>query len=37
MQTAKMKCDTEQMIKLEWVSKVGSEQELDSWPESSVT
>ena len=31
-----MKCDTEQTMKLEWLYKVGSECELNSWPDSSV-
>ena len=31
-----MKCDTEQLMKLKWPYKVGSEWELKSWPESSV-
>ena len=33
---AEMKCDTEQTMKLEWLCKVGSECELNSWPDSSV-
>ena len=34
--TAEIKPDTEQMMDLEWLYKVGSECELDSWPDSSV-
>ena len=34
---AEMKLDTEQMMKLEWLYKVGSECELNSWPDSSVS
>ena len=34
--TAKMKCDTEQTMKLEWLYKVGSGCELNSWPDSSI-
>ena len=33
---AKMKLDTEQTMKLEWLYKVGSECELNSWSDSSV-
>ena len=33
---ADMKCDTEQTMKLEWLYKVGSDCELNSWPDSSV-
>ena len=33
---AEMKCGTEQTMKLEWLYKVGSECELNSWPDSSV-
>ena len=33
---ANMKLDTEETIKLEWVHKVDSECELNSWPDSSV-
>ena len=33
---AKMKLDTEQTMKLEWLYKVDSECELNSWPDSSV-
>ena len=31
-----IKCDTEQTMKLEWLYKVESECELNSWPDSSV-
>ena len=34
--TAKMKCDTEQTMKLEWLYEVGSGCELNSWPDSSI-
>ena len=34
--TAEMKNDTEQTMKLEWLCKVGSKCELNSWPDSSV-
>ena len=33
---AEMKCDTEQTMGLERLCKVGSEWELNSWPDSSV-
>ena len=33
---AKMKPDTEQTMKLEWLCKVGLGCELNSWPDSSV-
>ena len=33
---AEMKSDIEQTVKLEWLYKVGSECELNSWPDSSV-
>ena len=33
---AEMEVDTEQTMKLEWLYKVGSEFELNSWPDSSV-
>ena len=33
---AEMKSDTEQMMKLEWLYKVGSDCELNLWPDSSV-
>ena len=33
---AEMKLDTEQTMKLVWLYKVGSECELNSWPDSSV-
>ena len=32
----KTKLDTEQTMKLEWLYKVGSECELNTWPDSSV-
>ena len=35
-ETAEMQPDTEQMMELEWLYKVGSECELNSWPDSSV-
>ena len=31
-----MQCDAEQTMKLEWLYKVGSEPELNSWPDRSV-
>ena len=31
-----MNCDTEQTMKLEKLYKIGSEYELNSWPDSSV-
>ena len=33
---AKVKLDTEQTIKLQWLYKVGPESELNSWPDSST-
>ena len=33
---AKVKLDTEQRIKLQWLYKVGPESELNSWPDSST-
>ena len=33
---AKMKSDTEQTMKLEWLYKIGSECKLSSWSDSSV-
>ena len=33
---AEIKLDTEREIKLEWLYKVGSECELNSWPDGSV-
>ena len=36
-QTGEMKCDIEQTMKLEWLYKAGSECELSSWPDSSVS
>ena len=33
---AEMKCDTEQTMKLDKLYKVGSECELNSWPDSSL-
>ena len=35
-ETAETKYNTEQIMKLEWHNKVGSECELNSWPDSSV-
>ena len=35
-QTAEIKCDTGQMMKLEWLYKIGSEWKLKPWPNSSV-
>ena len=34
--TSEMKCDTEHMVKLEWLYKVGHEYKLNTWPDSSV-
>ena len=34
---AEMKSDKEQTMKLEWIYKVGSECELNSWPDSPVS
>ena len=34
---AKMKLDTEQTMKLEYLEKAGSKCELNSWPDSSVS